>query len=619
MIAYIDEHRGQFGVQPICRVLAGHGVAIAPSTYYAAKKRPAPARAVRDAWLTAEITRVFKESGEVYGARKVWLQLHREHIPGARCTVERLMRAAGLRGVRRGRRTRTTIPADRAGWPPDLVNRDFHADAPNRLWVVDITYVPVTAGGFAYAAFAIDAFSRLIAGWKVAGHMRASLALDALEMAVSARFRTGQDITGLVHHSDCGSQGGFNRSSQHLDLEVCAWDGHEGGQRLRREGHRCGRRVARRWPGGRIGSGLGLRSPAGCRAKARRWRPACRSRSGPGGSVRLAGCPRSPTPRCRGVTCRSPSGGRSRSCAPGAVASARSPGGLAGPRRRSRGSCAGTRRRAGYLALRAALGDNGGDDKTCLRHRPAVPAGLFLCPATRRGSAPDTGPGATEPGGMVGPGRRRWHGPRHHDPRARRQRQWRQRASPPPTPTLAGAVFLCLETPFLCLEAGQAAAAFLRYRHAPDNDLRHLETDLVRDWEARNPLSLCGPTCEFGRNVAEELQRNPANVAMGRRRATEPQICCSCPADLPVDLALALGGAAVTAWRGWCRGLLLRYRNPRLAGRSRTAGQAGRWLPGHRGACHFPARAQLRDGEPCWGALGDLPIESQAVRRSEHA
>jgi putative transposase len=207
VIAFIDAHRGQFGVQPVCRVLTGHGVVIAPSTYYAARKRPPPARAVRDARLTAEIKRVHKESGEVYGARKVWLQLHREHIPAARCTVERLMRAAGLHGVRRGRRTRTTVPAGRrAGWPPDLVNRNFHAEAPNRLWVADITYVPITAGGFAYTAFVIDAFSRMITGWKVAGHMRASLALDALEMAVSARFRAGQQVAGVIHHGDRGGQ-----------------------------------------------------------------------------------------------------------------------------------------------------------------------------------------------------------------------------------------------------------------------------------------------------------------------------------------------------------------------------------------------------------------------------
>jgi len=206
VVAFIDEHRGQFGVQPICQVLAGHGVAIAPSTYYAARERPPPARACRDAALTAEITRVFKENGEVYGARKVWLELRREHIGCARCTVERLMRAAGLRGVRRGRRTRTTIPARRESWPPDLVNRSFTAEAPNRLWVVDITYVPLAAGGFAYTAFVIDAFSRMITGWKVAGHMRASLALDALEMAVSARLRAGQQVAGVIHHGDRGGQ-----------------------------------------------------------------------------------------------------------------------------------------------------------------------------------------------------------------------------------------------------------------------------------------------------------------------------------------------------------------------------------------------------------------------------
>lgn len=206
VIAYLDAHRGQFGVGPACRVLSAQGVPIAPSTYYAAKRRPPSARSRRDAVLLAEIKRVYKESGEVYGARKVWLQLHRENISCARCTVERLMRAAGLAGVRRGRRTRTTIPAGRPGWPPDLVNRNFHAEAPNRLWVVDITYVPITTGGFAYAAFVIDAFSRMITGWNVAAHMRASLTLDALEMAVAARLRAGQQVAGVIHHGDRGGQ-----------------------------------------------------------------------------------------------------------------------------------------------------------------------------------------------------------------------------------------------------------------------------------------------------------------------------------------------------------------------------------------------------------------------------
>ena len=205
-VAYIDAYRGQFGVQPICKVLRAHGVPVAASTYYAARARPASARSVPDAQLAAEIKRVFKDSGEVYGARKVWRQLRRDGIGCARCTVERLMRQLGLRGARRGRAKRTTIPADRAAWPPDLVRRDFHPPAPNRLWVVDITYVPLAGGGFAYTAFVIDAFSRLIAGWQVARHMRTSLALDALEMAISARLRAGQQVTGVVHHSDHGGQ-----------------------------------------------------------------------------------------------------------------------------------------------------------------------------------------------------------------------------------------------------------------------------------------------------------------------------------------------------------------------------------------------------------------------------
>ena len=206
MIAYIDEHRGQFGVGPACKVLTDAGVAIAPGTYYAARSRPPPARAVRDAQLLGEIQRVYKDSDENYGARKVWLQLRREGIPAARCTVERLMRRLGLRGTRRGRSMRTTIRPDAASWPPDLVNRGFRAPAPNRLWVVDITYVPAWSGGFAYVAFVIDVFSRMIVGWKAAGHMRAELALDALEMAIAARLRSGQQVAGVIHHSDRGGQ-----------------------------------------------------------------------------------------------------------------------------------------------------------------------------------------------------------------------------------------------------------------------------------------------------------------------------------------------------------------------------------------------------------------------------
>jgi len=146
---------------------------------------------------------VWKANFEVYGARKVWRQLRREGIMVARCTVERLMGELGLAGVVRGKPRRTTIPADAqaAERPADLVNRQFVAPAPNRLWVADLTYV-ATWAGFCYAAFIIDAYSRMIVGWRVATTLRASLALDALEMAVWAR-QGGLD--GLVHHSDRGS------------------------------------------------------------------------------------------------------------------------------------------------------------------------------------------------------------------------------------------------------------------------------------------------------------------------------------------------------------------------------------------------------------------------------
>ena len=202
MVACIDAHRDRFGVEPICRVLRQEGYRIAPSTYYAAKSRPPSARAVRDAWLEGEIMRVFKASGERSGARKVWWDLHREHIPVGRCTVERLMRRLGLRGVRRGGyKVVTTVPDSSQERPGDLVDRDFRAVAPNRLQVVDFTYV-ATWAGTVYTALVIDAFSRMIVGWRTAGHHRVTLVLDALVMAVAARRREGVTVAGAIHHSD---------------------------------------------------------------------------------------------------------------------------------------------------------------------------------------------------------------------------------------------------------------------------------------------------------------------------------------------------------------------------------------------------------------------------------
>jgi len=206
-VAFIEACRDQFGVGPICRALRQAGVAISPSGYYAARARPPPARAVHDAALEKEILRVYKDSRERYGAWKVWDQLNREGIAAARCTVERLMRRLGLRGVRRGgwKKPRTTVADPSQQRPADLVNRDFAPPAPDRLWVVDFTFAG-TRAGTAYTAFVIDAFARLIAGWRTAACHDTGLVLDALVMAVTYRARQGVKVAGLIHHSDAGSE-----------------------------------------------------------------------------------------------------------------------------------------------------------------------------------------------------------------------------------------------------------------------------------------------------------------------------------------------------------------------------------------------------------------------------
>jgi transposase InsO family protein len=200
-VRFIDDHRADYGVESICRQLE-----IAPSTYYAAKAQAADparrsARAQRDETLRVEIERVWQGNRRVYGARKVWKQLHRERQAVARCTVERLMRELGIAGVVRGRRVRTTAPDLVAKRPADLVQRQFTAARPNALWVADFTYV-ATWAGMVYVAFVIDVFSRRIVGWRASATMRTDLALDALEQAVYAR----RPNEGLVHHSDRGAQ-----------------------------------------------------------------------------------------------------------------------------------------------------------------------------------------------------------------------------------------------------------------------------------------------------------------------------------------------------------------------------------------------------------------------------
>ena len=200
-MAFVDSHRDQYGVEPICQMLQ-----IAPSWYYEQKARQVdpsriPLRVRRDSEICNSIRRVWEENFRAYGARKVWKQLHRELIPVARCTVERLMDRMGIEGIRRGAKRRTTIPADVAERPLDRVQRQFVASRPNQLWIADFTYV-ATWAGFVYVAFVVDVYARMIVGWRVSRTMNTEFVLDALEQALHAR-RPDEE---LIHHSDRGVQ-----------------------------------------------------------------------------------------------------------------------------------------------------------------------------------------------------------------------------------------------------------------------------------------------------------------------------------------------------------------------------------------------------------------------------
>jgi putative transposase len=197
IVAFVDDNREEFGVEPICTVLQ-----VAPSTYYAAKSRPPSARAIRDAVLVPILVALWHANYRVYGAHKLWKAARRAGHDLGRDQVGRLMRIANIHGVSRKRRLRTTKSDPSAPRPADLVQRDFSASAPNQLWVTDLTYVP-TWSGVAYVCFIVDAFSRMIVGWRVASHMRTGMVLDALEMA---RWSRGTHLEGLVAHSDAGSQ-----------------------------------------------------------------------------------------------------------------------------------------------------------------------------------------------------------------------------------------------------------------------------------------------------------------------------------------------------------------------------------------------------------------------------
>jgi putative transposase len=210
---FIDAHKDRFGVVPICRALSAHGLKIAPRTYWARRSRPPSRRSVRDAALTEILAGIY-EPGEkgrrkpesLYGSLKMWEHLRRQGITVARCTVERLMRAGGWRGVTRARTVRTTIPDPAHTRAPDLVKRNFTADRPGQLHVADFTYVPLDGGGFGYTAFCIDAFAGLIAGWECSLSKETAFVQKAIRQAAALRARQGHPLEGAIHHSDAGSQ-----------------------------------------------------------------------------------------------------------------------------------------------------------------------------------------------------------------------------------------------------------------------------------------------------------------------------------------------------------------------------------------------------------------------------
>ncbi|MEU8319676.1 IS3 family transposase [Nonomuraea sp. NPDC048881] len=215
-MTFIDQHADVFGVEPICRVLTQHGCPISTSTYYAAKRRPPSTRAVRDAELDEHIQRIHAANYGVHGARKVWQQLLREGHQVARCTVERRMRTLGLQGVRRGKKIRTTTPDPGHERASDRLRRDFTATRPNAIWVADFTHVS-TWCGVVYVAFVVDIYFRAIVGWAASLTKHTTLVLDALDMALWRRGRTGHPVgPGLIAHSDAGSQYTSFRFTTHL-------------------------------------------------------------------------------------------------------------------------------------------------------------------------------------------------------------------------------------------------------------------------------------------------------------------------------------------------------------------------------------------------------------------
>jgi putative transposase len=235
MTEFINAKRDQYGVEPICRVLE-----MAPSTYYAVATRRPTARDIYDDHLKQAIEFVWVQNRAVYGLEKVWAKLRQDGVPVARCTVRRLMRDLGIRGAVRGKTVRTTFPGAEAERPEDLVERLFSSAAPNVLWVADLTYVK-THSGWVYVAFIVDVFSRRVVGWQASRSLRTDLALDALNMAIWSR--RGEDLDGLIHHSDRGVQYCAVRYTERLEeAGLHASVGSRGTTRSRSRSTDCTRR-----------------------------------------------------------------------------------------------------------------------------------------------------------------------------------------------------------------------------------------------------------------------------------------------------------------------------------------------------------------------------------------
>ena len=221
---FIVEHKTRFGVVPICTALTEHGCEIAPSTFYAWRKRSPSKRELWDIAIIEVLADYYepdengrRKPGSLYGSLKMWAHLQRDGISVARCTVERLMRQNGWSGVMRARRVRTTIRNDDDPRPDDLVDRDFGADAPNELTVADFTNVPMVSG-FGYTAFVIDAYAGVIVGWQCSLSKETHFVEQAIRHAADYRQRHGDPLEDTIHHSDAGSQYTALRFGETLQL-----------------------------------------------------------------------------------------------------------------------------------------------------------------------------------------------------------------------------------------------------------------------------------------------------------------------------------------------------------------------------------------------------------------